>query len=153
MANGLYTIVDDDQYDYLNQFKWHISNGYAVREHWDNGKRQNQIWMHRVINSTPYGYFTDHINGNKLDNRKTNLRTVTKSQNAMNYKIRKDNLSSSFRGVQKHKLVNKYMARIRKDGKVYYIGLYNTAKSAAEAYNRKAIELFGEYAKLNMIEK
>lgn len=146
-----YAIVDDDDYETIRQYRWHLSNGYACRTYVLNGKKA-YCYMHRQINNTPIGLYTDHINGNKLDNRRNNLRVVTKSQNSANSSKRSDNLSSNYRGVRRNTASSTFMARIRKDGIVYYIGSFKTQLEAATAYNEKALQLFGEYAKLNVLE-
>src|SRR5574341_305184 len=84
LNNGSVCIVDDDDYEDLNKYKWKVSKwGYAVRELQRNGK-WSTILMHRVVNRTPVGMVTDHINGNKLDNRRFNLRTCTTTENNAN---------------------------------------------------------------------
>lgn len=88
----------------------------------------------------------DHKNGNGLDNRKCNLRIATSSQNKANTKIRRDN-TSGFKGVIWHKASNKWMARVADK----YLGLFRSKYEAAKAYNQKAKEMFGEFARLNEI--
>jgi len=80
LTKGQFTLVDDEDFNYLNQWKWHISTkGYALRCIWIGSGHKNRkginIYMHGEVNKTPKGYQTDHINRNKLDNRKSNLRT------------------------------------------------------------------------------
>src|SRR3990167_9749261 len=97
LNKGQSAIVDDDVFDYLNQWKWYFNNqGYAVRRPYIKGSgRKNQkcmtIHMHRLVNNTPNGMQTDHINRNKLDNRRENLRNVTDQQNKFNLPTRVDN--------------------------------------------------------------
>jgi len=81
-AYGQFAIVDDEDYDRLISFGvWHLSStGYAVRR-----TRGKTVRMHRLVNNTPEGLFTDHLNNNRLDNRKSNLRTVTHKENMQNY--------------------------------------------------------------------
>jgi hypothetical protein len=95
LTQGKYTLVDDKDFEWLNQWKWCYSfYGYAIRnKNWKNGKPQGLIYMHRLINNTPNGLHTDHINRNKLDNRRENLRSATDTQNAINKGLRKDNTS------------------------------------------------------------
>lgn len=143
-----YAMLDYDDYRRLGVYKWHLSNGYVTRMTYNRGKRK-QIWMHREVNSTPEGYITDHINGDKLDNRRCNLRTATKSQNAANFGKRRDNKSGGYRGVQKNTNCKTFMARIRKNGIVRYLGSFKTQEDAARAYDKAAKELFGEFANLN----
>src|ERR1035437_132783 len=74
-GKGKFAIVDNEDYEFLNQFNWYMTdNGYAVYRHLANGTKRT-VRMHRLINKTPKGLVTDHINQDKLDNRKSNLRT------------------------------------------------------------------------------
>lgn len=156
LVNGGSAIVDADDYETLNQFRWFKSSmGYAYRQGWHPGPRTSenhwQIFLHREINKTPDSAFTDHINGNKLDNRKSNLRTVNKAQNSTNRpKIRKEILTSNLKGVSYHKLTGLWRARIS-DGGVDKTTYHKTEQQAALDYNRMAVERFGEYAHLNQL--
>lgn len=147
-----YAIVDDADYVYLSQWKWNLDNcGYARRGIKVSGKNVT-VRMHRQVNGTPDGFFTDHINHNKLDNRKSNLRTVTNSQNKANEPLRANN-TSGFKGVTRHTSTGKWMARIKIDRRYRYIGLFNDEKSAANAYDMVARNIFGEYAFTNRLIK
>ena len=149
-TGGKFAIVDDDDYEKINKFKWsYKETGYAIRtEYSPLGKKK--IAMHRFIMKAPKGLQCDHINGNRLDNRKENLRICTSQQNNWNRGKRK-NLSSIYRGVHFHKKSNKWTAVIRKGSNVNYLGLFINETDAAIAYNKKAVVLFGEYARLNII--
>ena len=92
----------------------------------------------------------DHINGNGLDNRRNNLRTCTNAENLQNRPKQKNN-TSGFKGVFLNKLTGKWEARIYSRKTRTYIGLYKNKIDAANAYNEKATELFGEFARLNKI--
>jgi hypothetical protein len=145
---NVYTaIVDDEDLEKVSCFNWSVlinyRNVYAVR----NVNKKN-IYLHSLILNSDKPI--DHINGNGLDNRKSNLRLITVQQNSANSKIRIDN-SSGFKGVTWNKNANKWQAQIRNKYKRIYIGLYNTPKEAAKAYNDKAVDLHGEYARLNVI--
>ncbi len=129
LTRGKFAIVDDEDFPFINQWKWWFTTrGYAVRE-----KKRKLIFMHRLINKTPKGFDTDHVNKNKLDNRKDNLRTVTRSQNFMNINPRKNN-TSGFRGVQRH--AEGWMARIKVDYKAIYLGYFKEFKDAVVARKR-----------------
>ena len=138
LTKGKYAIVDDADFAYLNQWKWQCdSSGYAVR---DIGGRKDKkrTLMHRLINKTPKGFHTDHINRNKLDNRKANLRTTTVGQNILNSKISKRN-TSGYKGVEWYK--NRWVARIKFNYKTIYLGRFkllsealNTRKLAEQKY-------------------
>jgi len=103
--------------------------------------------MHQIVAMTPKSMQTDHINGNKLDNREENLRCCTNSQNAM-ARTRKALPKTGFVGVSLHK-EGKYQASITKEGKRKYLGLYETAEEAARVYDKAAREWHGEFAKQN----
>jgi hypothetical protein len=92
--------------------------------------------------------FGDHENHNTLDNRRTNLRKVTRSQNQYNRKVRVD-CSSGYKGVRYLREIGKWQSRIVCDGKEIHIGVFMSAKEAATAYDKEAAKLFGEFAYLN----
>lgn len=154
LSKGMVAIVDDDDYEELSKYKWHIldnKSGYAARNslpHETFGPRRHHILMHRAVNKTPDGMHTDHINGNKLDNRKENLRTVTQNENAKN---RKKNAkgTSKYKGVYWHKQHRKWYAQISVNKKTVFLGLFRDEHSAHEAYEQAALRLFGQYKREN----
>jgi len=151
LHTGEYTLVDDKDFGWLNQWKWYKStNGYALRNiHKKIGFKQYKnihIRMHRLIIDAPKNKFTDHINHNKLDNRRSNLRTVNKSQNEHNTDKRRNN-TTGYLGVFKGR--NKYMARITINGKHIYGGFFKDVKEAALARDKIALKYHGEFARLN----
>lgn len=152
LTRGRVALVDDEDYERLLEHKWTFDGKYAFTSdkayYKDTGKRRN-IYMHRFINQTPEGMATDHINGNRLDNRKGNLRTATYSQNGANK--RKFGKSSNYKCVYYWKKRDCYVAFITYKGKQKNLGCFKTEKEAALAYNKKALECFGEFAKLNEI--
>jgi hypothetical protein len=158
LSNGGFTTVDADDYDALSKFRWFRSpHGYAYRQGWDrtaSGDKEHwHVFMHRVVNKTPDGLYTDHINRNKLDNRKANLRTTDKSRNSSNrvkIKRTKRKSDSQFKGVTFHKQSNLWEARISNHGR-HRTTYHRTEEQAALDYNRMAIEMFGEFACLNAI--
>lgn len=114
---------------------------------------KKKYFEHRLIWLYHYGYSPkeiDHINRIKDDNRIENLREVNRSQNMMNCK-KQDDCSSIYKGVYWNKRNKRWQSQIVKNNIRIYIGLFNLEKDAAKAYNQKAIELFGEYAYLNLI--
>lgn len=157
LTQGKFAIVDDDDYEKLVQFKWHImvatnNHKYAVRRVKINGK-QKAILMHREIMKASDGFDIDHRNGNGLDNRRFNLRAGTHQQNQSNRKINK-NSTSGYKGVVLFHDKNRtkpWRAQITYKGNRFYLGLYATKEEAANAYNQKAVELFGPFAQLNHI--
>ena len=147
LTRGHKAIVDDDKYDLLSQWKWYELNGYAVRGVWKN-KKTKLIRMHRLILNTPAGFDTDHVNGDRFDNRIENLRVATRSQNIMNTIIRKDN-TSGFKGVTWHKCKKKWVSHIGFKKEFIHLGYFTDKIEAAKAYDSKAKELHGEFASLN----
>lgn len=152
MGKGLEAIVDELDYPMLCRFKWHSHAGYAY-----TGSRRviegrkPPAAMHRMILEVPDGMFVDHINGIPHDNRRENLRVVEHQENMFNMACHKDS-TSTFKGVYWDKARSKWGATICKDGKRKGIGRYDSEVEAALAYNKKAIELFGEHARLNEIQ-
>jgi hypothetical protein len=140
LTKGDFAIVDNKDYDYLIQFKWQSSHGYAKRD----VKRKN-VMMHRVINNTPDGMETDHIN----HNRRSNLRTVTHMQNSANRRRHKDKEFGQYKGSLWTPLLKRWRSVIFIDGKRIYLGIFDTELEAAIAYDDYAKEHLGEFAKLN----
>lgn len=149
LTQGYDTLVDDKDYEHLMQWNWYYNNGYAKRIIYENGKAK-PIWLHRIINNTPEGKFTDHINRNTLDNRRLNLRICTKAQNVYNRKIRANN-TSGFRGVSKIPNTNMWRARIKINGKEIQLGKFQNKIDAAKVYNDSAKNHFGSFAVLNAV--
>ena len=153
LTQGQITLVDDEDFEELNQFKWHA---HRRQKHYTyyarRGFQGKTISMHRQIMNVPKGQQIDHRNMVGTDNRRCNLRFCTRSQNQMNRRSFK-NGSSQFKGVTWHKYGKKWQAQVFFGKKLYYLGYFDSEIEAAKAYDRKAIELFGEFAKLNFVEK
>jgi hypothetical protein len=136
LSQGLNTIVDDEDFERLNQHKWcalkSSNTYYAVRTSHKIGCKNEIIYMHSVIIGTPKGSVTDHINGNGLDNRRVNLRVVTIRENKQNLHIKK---SSKYPGVCWNKDSKKWQANIRICGKKKHLGLFEDETAAARAYD------------------
>lgn len=139
------TFVDDEDYEKLNQHKWHCTYyGYAAR------RSNNKIlYMHRELMGNP-SLLVDHKNRDPLDNRKSNLRLCDKRLNASNSKINTRN-SSGYRGVYWSKPRSKWIAAIQHKGKMFNLGGFSSIKDAAKAYNHAAKKYRGEFATLNEI--
>ena len=148
LTKGKHAIVDDEDFEYLNQWKWHFAKGYSVRRLTKDGGKQGRIYMHRVVNKTPDGLHTDHRNANKLDNRKNNLRDCTNSQNQMNREKMKG-FSSIYKGVHWRERSNCWRATIKANKKHKTIGYFSSEIEAAKAYDNVALKLFGEFARPN----
>jgi len=111
------------------------------------GKKTVSIYLHRLITNVPQNMEVDHINHDKLDNRRANLRICTRSQNLCNRVLSKRN-TSGYKGVSWNKDEEKWQANITKNYKSRTIGLYNTLEEAYAAYCKAAKELHGEFARL-----
>lgn len=151
LTKGFITKVDDADYPELSKYKWHAfeRRGFIRprRGSYKNGK-EYMIFMYRQIMNAPTGKFVDHINGDTLDNRRENLRLCDNKQNTWNQKIRSTN-KSGYKGVYWRNTRNKWISGLRVNGKWLYLGSFTEAKDAAKAYDNKAKELFGEFARLN----
>jgi len=147
LAEGKHAIVDAADFEWLSQYRWHVCRRgyqfYAWR--WCNGHR---LLMHREIMKTPPGMVVDHINGNGLDQRRRNMRNCTQEQNLHNAGPRGG--VSGFKGVYRYG--NRWCAQIEYHGEKIIIGVFDDPVEAAKARDRKAAELFGEYAWLNFPE-
>lgn len=153
LTQGKFAIVDCRDYAWLMQWKWYVVRGtvtwYAQRKQRHRGK-QRAMWMHRLIAATPKELQTDHINHNGLDNRRGNLRPCTRSQNQhnrLNTKHKDGVAYSKYKGVRRQD--TKWQAMITVKGKAIRIGRFPSEIEAAKAYDQKAIELFGEFARPN----
>lgn len=134
LTKGRSTVVCDCHYDLVKNEHWQYhDNGYAITGKYQEGKHRI-LRLHRLVNQTPSGYDTDHINGDKLDNRCANLRTATRSQNNRNSKIRVNN-TSGHRGVTWDRVNKKWVAQITFGGRTKKIGRYSTVTDAVIAYN------------------
>lgn len=155
LSKGQWTTVDLEDFQTLSQRRWRLgSGGYAVSEEYygkidASGKyRQKTLLMHRVIMDAPSGIEVDHINGDKLDNRRQNLRLCSRRQNSQN-KSPHLNSASGFKGVVFWNGI--YAASICCNGKRIHLGHFETPEDAAYAYNQSAIEYFGCFARLNIL--
>ncbi|HEV7352551.1 MAG TPA: HNH endonuclease [Brevundimonas sp.] len=149
LTQGQCAIVDDDDFAWLSQWKWHAQkNGrggfYAKRR----GENRQVISMHREIIQTPKGLVTDHVDGNGLNNQRSNLRLATQLQNMMNRRGKRGG-TSRFKGVwvdPSPRNLKAWRAAIRVDGKLCYLGRFTTEEEAGAAYAHAAAEHFGHFA-------
>jgi hypothetical protein len=140
-----YTLVDDEDYEKLNKFRWYYNqHGYVTRVSLaKEGKRNKHIQMQRVIMNTPIGMDTDHRDGNKLNNQKYNLRICSRIQNSRNSKIQVNN-KSGFIGVHNH--CGKWQVNITVNKKRITIGGYSNIDDAIKKRRELVLKYFGEYA-------
>ena len=163
LTQGQVTVVDDEDYEWLNQWKWHATKGarggfYAVRNSARGGSRgtstgtgigkRHTVWMHRLILHTPKNMESDHKDGDSLNNRKYNLRICTHGQNVFNSNGRK-NSSSIYKGVVWDASRSKWKAAIGFNSKLKYLGRYDDEIDAAKVYDKAAVKYFGEFARVN----
>lgn len=147
LTKGYSTMVDDEDYELLSQWKWHAQilshTVYAVRKPWVAGGKgkSTKIFMHRVILDVPSGMQADHMDGNGLNNQKQNLRSVTQQDNLLNRARWKKGCTSKFRGAYLDKRSGKWFSRITIDGKTRYLGTFKNEEDAGKAYLTKRAEL------------
>lgn len=156
LSQGKFTIVDDWNYERLSKYKWYAAKRkytyYAARNsRRRESSKQKVIFMHHQVISVPDGKFADHRNQNGWDNREHNLRVCTKSQNSQNMKFIKG--ISEYKGVSWRKDRDKWRAYIVVNQKQISLGHFDSEVEAAKAYDKKALELFGEYACTNFPRK
>ena len=151
LSRGFVTTVDNEDYADLIRWKWYAWTPregltYAIRSvKKANGKQGNPVRMHRYLVDAPDGMQVDHKNGNCLDNRRSNLRICTSTQNQRNqHKIYG---AVPYKGVRKNG--NGYEARLRYNKKLIGLGTYKDPENAAIAYDKAAVKYFGEYACIN----
>lgn len=156
LPHGYETVVDEEDSD-LSEFYWRVTppvpakgkKQYVVRS---TGKCNPRLSLHRVITeriikrSLTAGEVVDHIDGNPLNNRRSNLRIATIAENSANCKKSVRN-TSGFKGVTLHKKSGKWQSCIKSGGKSHYLGLFNNPEEAFTAYKQAAIRLHGEFAR------
>jgi hypothetical protein len=143
-------LVDREDYDLATLVgKWSARPNhytvYAQRKIQRPGRTPSTIGLHVFLTGWP---LVDHVNGNGLDNRRANLRPATHTQNNANARLRRDN-RTGYKGVGQWGGRLPYVARIRSEGHLHYLGRYATPEDAARAYDVAAVEHFGPYARLN----
>jgi hypothetical protein len=149
LTRGKYAIIDDEDFTFLNQWKWYCSSsGYANRSiRLGAGGKKKIIHMHRLISNCPSGQQVDHRDLNRLNNQKSNLRICNQSQNEMNKNIRRDN-TTGYRGISLNG--NKYIrARINVGGRQIHLGYFPDLISAAQARDTATKKYFGEFTRVN----
>lgn len=151
LTRGMFTKVDDADFDWLNQWKWCMDrkDGYASRGQWD-GERVRHVSMSRLILGLETGDLRqpDHINQDRLDNQRVNLRICTASENARNRRLLRADNTSGFRGVHV-KPDGKFQSYIYHHRKRIHLGYFVSLKEAVAARDQKAKELHGAFAVLN----
>lgn len=148
LSQDKFALVDENLFEELNKYKWMAKNDkkncYAAR-HSSEGTRK-LIFMHRIIMNTPVGMFTDHVDGDGLNNQKYNLRTCTNLQNSRNRGKNRNN-TSGFKGVSWHEEAKKWRALIAVKGKQKSLGLFIIKLEAYQAYCDACVKYHGDFAK------
>lgn len=148
-------LVDDEDAPAVTRRRWCVAAGggrspvlYAVANVYVGGRRA-QIKMHKLITGWPE---TDHRNRNGLDNRRSNLRPASRSQNNANRAVQRNN-TSGYKGVTFDKRAGRWLAQIQYDRRNHHLGLYDDPRTAALAYDAAAREQFGVFACCNLTER
>lgn len=149
LTQGLVAIVDDADYERLLSYKWFAWASDRSDRNYAATKRKGVLLMHRVVMQASPGQFVDHINGDGLDNRKSNLRFVTNSQNAQNRRLQSTKNTSGYKGVSFRKRTGRWEASIKLNQKQKWLGSFTSPLAAARSYDEAAKQLFGDYGRLN----
>lgn len=140
-GRGKYAVVDDADYSRVNAWRWTVTDqGYARASNGTDG----YVLMHRLVAGPPDHLEVDHANGDRLDNRRANLRACTRQKNALNRAISSNN-TSGFRGVCLVRSTGKWVARIAKGGRRRHLGEFDTPEEASAAYEAAAAETYGDF--------
>ncbi len=161
--NGYTFYIDDEDVAIVSKYKWY---GYTPKRYRKDGgvsyykpfiqandrANSSTIRLHRLVMNAPKGTEIDHIDGDRCNNRKRNLRCCTGLQNKRN-RSKNTNNTSGFKGVTWHKKAGKWEAQLQRGARHSYLGLFERREEAARAYNKAALEWHGEFAKLNEIKE
>lgn len=154
LARGLVALIDAADIPIVKDCSWSIYKAsrtfYATTNFVKDRKR---IKLHRLVLSAPDGFSVDHINGDGLDNRRSNLRLCSNAENIRNQQKQKRKTSSRFKGVTLYRGIrgSRWRGYIHYNSKKYRLGSFGTEIEAAQAYNKAALEFFGQFARLNVI--
>ena len=149
LTQGYFAKVDFHDFETLSNTKWYFNKGYACHTKTVNGKMK-MFYMHREILKAPPGVFVDHINGNTLDNRRSNIRLCNHSENMRNTRHRKVRGTSKYRGVCWNKAKGKWECQIKLgNGKKKFLGYFEDEYSASLAYDKASLKYHGEFGVRN----
>ena len=143
-------IVDDEDYEIVSKFKWHIQRVYTGGFYYRTAINNKKVYMHRLITKAQEDEEVDHINRIIHDNRRINLRICGRTGNCQN-KSSMIGATSKYLGVSYVSHANRWAAELRKNYKRVFRNSYLTEEQAALAYNDAAIKYHGEFANLNIV--
>jgi hypothetical protein len=151
LTRGYEAVIDAADVPLVEPYNWKAKPAfnriYAYSSKWDSvNKRKVEVIMHRIINGTPAGYATDHIDLDTLNNRRSNLRTATNLENARNKAISPHN-TTGYKGVAWDKRIKKWIARIRDGQRQRHLGVFSSPLEAYAAYCQAAKEIHGNFAR------
>jgi len=148
LVGGLVALVDDEDFEEINKYKWTVHHSkrskYAVRDIYKDGTHIRRRMHTEILGISPI----DHIDSNGLNNQKSNLRACTQKQNSMNTRSHIDS-TSKYKGVSWVSKYKKWRSEIYFNGKTIYLGWFDDEIVAAKEYDKKSLELFGEWGKTN----
>lgn len=148
MAHGLVALIDKNDVGLVQAYNWHahtIKGSNYVRCHGGmQDGRPLKIYLHRLLLNPSGGQVIDHVDGDGLNNQRSNLRTATVGQNSKNRRLNKNN-SSGFKGVHWNKQRGKWQAQIKVNYEMVYLGLHETIEDAKEAYKSASLNLHGAF--------
>lgn len=151
LTQGQFALVDADDFEKFGDVKWCAmrdrgGNFYAVRAIGQKaGEKKIMLRLHREIMRAPSGTLIDHINHNTLDNRKSNLRPCTHSQNAMNQRGANRDNRSGHRGICRNSTGKKWQVAVKHNGKSIHIGYFSNKQDAIDAYAEANKKYYGEF--------
>jgi hypothetical protein len=154
LTKGKVALIDDEDLQRVNQLNWYCNEyGYAIHRNGPKSKHPGTIRMHRLIMHAPSNMEVDHIDGNPLNNQKSNLRLCLHQQNGRNMKKWRKPTTSPFKGVHWNSLRRTWNVQIKVNYQVIHIGVFDCPVRAAEAYDDAAKRYFGNFAKLNFPDR
>jgi hypothetical protein len=139
--------VDDNMFDMINQYSWNRTYMGAAQAYIDS----DRIYMHHLVLPRKDNLIVDHIDGDRTNNQRSNLRLATYSQNSANRK--KTHGTSIYKGVSWYEKQDKWVMKWYEGGRQLHGGYFDCEHDAAKAYNREMFRVHGEFAKLNVIER
>lgn len=148
LHNGGVSLVDDEDLPLLLRWRWISLGGYAVRQQRTERGGSTLIYLHRQLLVAGPGEVVDHINNDRLDNRRSNLRLCSQRENAANRRSTREQVGA-YRGVHFEARSGRFRAQIKIGGRNRYLGTFDSAETAARVYDSAAAAAWGRFARLN----